>query len=235
MTTEEWSFDQVADTFQEHAARHLPGYADVQELVALIAQFMVNQRGRVADLGCSTGETIAAISKACESRRPTFYAYDESAAFLSHVQERGIDDVVAVHRTLDPALRLCGLEHRDADLTVALWTLQFIRQDHRVPILSAARACSNPHGAILVAAKSRQADVRWEDVAVAALDSYKAQQGVTPDERVAKTAALRGVLRADTVDTMTAQLRVAGWYSPTVLWRWHVWTLIGAFASPSYS
>lgn len=144
-----------------------------------------------------------------------------------------LDNVDAhyVATDLDPR-RNPRFEHADADLTVAMWLLQFLSPAARRPLLIAARGRSAPGGAILVATKTRMAEPRWQEIAEAALDDYKADHGVTPEQRVAKTRALRGTMRPDTDAAVIADLRSAGWHSPTLLWRWHVWSVIGAFAQP---
>lgn len=221
-----WTFAGFGDEFDSHVAAHLPGYADVQRLVALVASFVVPSGGLVADLGASTGTTAATILDTI-SRPVRLVLYDEDASMLDGARNRlpGAVETVLAHLPADP------LTHEGADLTLLLWLLQFLPPADRRPLLSAARRRSRPSGAVLVAAKTRHADPRWEEVAVAALDDYKAEQGVTADERVTKTRALRGALTPSTSTEIAGDLIAAGWRSPVVLWRWHAWTVIGAWAS----
>lgn len=222
----DWTFEQFGGEFDTHVAAHLPGYADVQRLVSLIAAFTVPVGGKVADLGCSTGASAATIS--VMGRGVKFHLYDLDTSMIEAAQARlnGVDATFHVGDITD------GLAHRDADLTLALWVLQFISPAAWRRVLAAARSRSTPRGAILVAAKTQHADPRWEEIAVAALDDYKAQAGVSAEERAAKTASLRGVMTAAPAAAIAAELTAAGWHSPTVLWRWHVWSIIGAYASP---
>lgn len=234
-TTADWSFDNMGPEFDEHVAAHLPGYADVQRLVALIATFHLPDGGVLADLGASTGLTVRTIADTIPQRRFSAYLYDADASMLEQARGRlAMLDAVNAHYVetdLDVRHR-SAFEHTDADLTVAMWLLQFLTPAARRPLLQLARSRSAPGGAIIVATKTRMAEPRWQEVAEAALDDYKAEHGVTPEQRAAKTKALRGTMRVDTDAAIVADLRASGWHTPTLLWRWHVWSVIGAHAQP---
>ena len=49
----------------------------------------------------------------------------------------------------------------------------------------------------------------------------------------AKSRALRGVLRPMGAIQLEELIGQAGWHSVEVLFRWHNWALVGAFASPT--
>lgn len=222
----DWTFTDFGPEFDTHVAAHLPGYADIQRLVALVAEFAVPPGGTVADLGCSTGRTAEAIRLHLSDRAVDYHLYDNDASMIAEAQRR--NPAAKTHLLDLPA----DLDHADADLTVVLWLLQFIHPAKWRRILHDARVRSKPTGCVLVAAKTRHADPRWEEVAVAALDDYKAETGVDPSERTAKAKSLRGMLYQASPTMIATDLTAAGWHQPTLLWRWHVWSLIGAWASP---
>lgn len=222
----DWTFTDFGPEFDTHVAAHLPGYADVQRLVGLVAEFAVPPGGVVADLGCSTGKTAEMLRNYLYDRAVDYHLYDQDASMLAQAIERC--PFAKTH-----LLSLPGeLDHSDADLTVCLWLLQFVPPGQWRRILHDARVRSKPTGCMLVAAKTRHADPRWEEVAVAALDEYKSDAGVNQPDRAAKTKALRGMLYQASPTWIARDLTAAGWHNPTLLWRWHVWSLIGAWASP---
>jgi tRNA (cmo5U34)-methyltransferase len=221
-----WSFTDFGPEFDTHVAAHLPGYADVQRLVGMVAEFAVPVGGTVADLGCSTGRTAATLYRL--ERQITMHLYDADATMLDEARTRGLGAAVHYHQATLPD----GMTHHDADLTVCLWLLQFLNPDQWRTVLHAARVRSRSTGALIVAAKTRHPDPRWEEIAVAALDEYKNEAGVSLTERAHKTKALRGVLYQASVDHLCTDITAAGWHNPTVLWRWHVWSVLGAWASP---
>jgi tRNA (cmo5U34)-methyltransferase len=220
----DWTFHDFGFAFDTHVAAHLPGYADVQTLIRLIASMQVPRGGVVADLGCSTGTTAANIAGL--DRDISFWLYDTDKSMLDLADER----VPAEHTLCQQDVR-DQLRHSHADLTVALWVMQFIPPTDWITVLANAHRASARTGCLLVAARTMHPDPRWESVGLAALDDYKANQGVTADERVAKTRSLRGVQGAWPVGAYREAIADAGWHEPTVLWRWHIWTVIGAWAS----
>lgn len=222
----DWTFHDFGPQFDQHVAAHLPGYADVQALIRLIASMQVPDGGTIADLGCSTGTT--ALNLAGLGRDITFWLYDNDRSMLDIAGTRLADQ----HRVLCHQDVREPLEHIGADLTIALWLLQFLPPQDWNQVLTQARHRSAPTGAVIIAARTMHTDTRWEQVGLAALDDYKAGQGVSADERAAKTRALRGVQGAWPVTRYRMALMDAGWHEPTVLWRWHIWTVIGAWASP---
>lgn len=227
----EWSFYDFGDEFDNHVVQHLPGYADVQQLIAGVSRFTVYRNGHVADLGSSTGTTAHIIGKTLTERHITFHLYDEDQSMLD-VAQRKLADTNHVVRPYTMDLEVNELQHTNADLTLCLWVLQFLHPKNRVPLLRRAREASSDTGAILIASKMIHSDPRWADIADSALDEYKQTQGVDDSTRLAKTRALRGTMAAETPAQISANLLDAGWHSPTTLWSWHSWILIGAFATP---
>lgn len=228
-----WTFTGFGPSFDAHAAAHLPGYDSVQAVVAAVSSFTLPDGGVVADLGASTGRTMEGILDRHPDRRVEAHLYDVDASMLEEAAERlAARGRLTAHYHHGDLTQTETWAHVEADLTVALWLLQFVPPRHRIQVLAKARARAAQDGAILLAVKARHGDPRWQEVADAALADHKAAAGVTPQEAAAKTASLRGVLIPDTVTSTAFALERAGWHSPTVLWRWHVWTLIGAWASP---
>jgi tRNA (cmo5U34)-methyltransferase len=223
----DWTFTDFGPKFDVHVAAHLPGYMDVQRLVALVAQHFIPPGGVLADYGASTGRTAEVLRSALDGRQFTAYLYDSDQSMLDEAARRVPDSIGCVRTfpSTDP------LVHPPADLSLCLWLLQFIPPQNQRDVLRQIRAGSADSGVLLVATKTRHLDSRWEDVAVAALDDYKAEQGVDAEERAAKSRSLRGTMYPLTTATLINDLSVTGWTSPTLLWRWHIWSVVGAFAT----
>jgi len=228
-----WTFAQFGAQFDSHVIAHLPVYEDVQAIVAGVSSYTLPDRGVIADLGASTGRTIAQLAEQHPERRLVAHLYDADPSMLQEAERRLVD-----HGNVTGYLHAGDLtegdtwSHQRADLTLALWLLQFIHPRHRVEVLKRARDRAADNGVILLGAKARHLDSRWQEIADGALADYKAAAGVTPQEIVAKARSLRGVLIPDTGESLAGHLVTAGWHAPTVIHRWHVWTLIGAWASP---
>jgi tRNA (cmo5U34)-methyltransferase len=151
---------------------------------------------------------------------------DRAAEMLAGVSHLHADYVQA-------DIRQASLAHLDADLTVALFTLQFLPFSDRVTVLANARQAAAPTGALIVAEKVRPLDSRWAEIASDASHDWKAQHGITDTAIRAKARALRGVLQPYPEAALLAAVTAAGWTSPEILFRWHSWCVLGAFATPT--
>lgn len=220
-----WTFEGFGEGFDSHVAAHLPGYLDAQNVVALSAQFYLPEGGVLADFGASTGRSVEIITE--RVNRPfSAYLYDSDRSMLDVAAER-CPGAATFQRTFPDDQPLM---HPPADVTLSMWFLQFVPpQSHRA-VLEQMRSGAAPGSALLIATKTRHPDSRWEEIAVAALDDYKDTQGVSAEDRAAKTRSLRGRMYPVEWSALFHNIRDAGWKSPELLWRWHVWSVVGAFA-----
>ena len=229
----DWTFDGFGAEFDEHALKHLPHYETAYDVLQHVSTFVVANGGSIADLGCSTGYSAARIAEAVPGRRFDAWLYDVDASMLEQAEARLEHVDVRCHfRALDLTTDLELLGHTDVDLTLLLWTLQFLPPSSWVPILTAARSRSSQDGLLIVGAKSRLSDARWQEIADGALADWKWRHGVTADEALDKARSLRGTMNVVTVGRLFDAITAAGWQQPAVIFRWHAWVLLGAWASP---
>ena len=227
-----WSFtSDVVDVFDQHVRASVPFYDAIQDLVAGLSDWLVPHGGLVADLGASTGTTVSNILQRQAHRDVSAVLYDVEKPMLEKATEnlsaapaRHIEYVCA--RIQDPPLK-----HTDADLTLCLFTLQFLPLRERVAALHLARMSARETGALIVAEKVRPLDSRWHEISTDASHDWKAAHGISPDGIRAKSRALRGVLQPHPQDTLIHSITAAGWHDPEILFRWHQWVVIGAFAT----
>lgn len=229
-----WEFtQQVVDVFDEHVRASVPFYDAMQDLVAQLADWLVPPGGLVADLGASTGTTVRRIMDRHPQREIRAALYDIEQPMLDKAVE-----AFATHRDAD-RIEFHNhnisqpLKHTDADLTVSMFTLQFMPLRDRVSAVRNARLCSNETGALIVAEKVRPSDARWAEMANDVSHDWKAEHGLSDQAIRAKARALRGVLMPYPESTLKQIIETAGWKCPEVLFRWHSWVIMGAFATVS--
>lgn len=224
-----WEFtDEVAGVFTEHVRASVPFYDHIQKLVAELADWLAPDGALVADLGCATGTTAVAITRRHPGRDVSFDLYDSSAAMLKLA---AASLPIAETRTWEQDIS-APLMHSSADLTLALFTLQFLPMPARALVLANARAASGESGALIVAEKIRPEDSRWAEIAHDVSWDWKAVHSVSDEAILAKARALRGVLVPSTFSALETMITAGGWEPPEVLFRWHQWVVLGAFASP---
>lgn len=229
-----WAFTaDVADVFDDHVRQSVPHYDIIQNLAVEVSDWLLPAGGLLADLGASTGRTVDNILKRHPERNARAVLYDEAPAMAAKATTR-LTGPVAEGRVVIHAQRLQdGLRHDTADLTTCLFTLQFLPYPDRGAVLAAARKASAPTGAILIAEKTRPVDPRWAEIGHAVSHDWKADHGIDDAAIRAKERALRGVLMPTSMPDLGQTIRDAGWCAPEVLFRWHQWVLVAAFASPA--
>lgn len=225
-----WAFTPaVVDVFPEHVRASVPFYDAIQGLVAQASDWLLPAGGLVADLGCATGITVRGIMDRHPAREVRAVLYDTESAMLDAALKTLADvsgRVVAHQSPIEQPLH-----HSDADLTLALFTIQFMPLRDRLAALRNARLCSNESGALIVAEKIRPVDARWAEISTEVSHDWKADHGISPEAIRAKARALRGVLVPYPQSTLMMTVKAAGWCEPEVLFRWHSWIVVGAFAT----
>ncbi|MEV0149703.1 MULTISPECIES: methyltransferase domain-containing protein [unclassified Nonomuraea] len=228
-----WQFTpDVVDVFDDHVRASVPHYDVIQDLVAETADWLVPAGGLVADLGASTGASARRILQRHPNRGIRFVLYDEQPAMLDQAMIE-LKQIGGEHDVILSATRVQEgpLVHEDADLTLCLFTLQFLPRRERVKALRLARQRSAESGALIVAEKIRAIDSRWAEIGTDVAHDYKAARGISDAAIRAKARALRGVLRPYPQQATADAMVAAGWHAPEVLFRWHSWAVIGAFAA----
>lgn len=227
-----WEFTPaVVDVFPEHVRASVPFYDAIQDLVAEAADWLLPDDGHLVDLGASTGTTAHRIAQRHPARRLHVTLYDRERAMLDRAAETlaGVSTLAVDYVQAD--IRRTPIGHEDADLTLALFTLQFLPLPDRVHVLRQARRASSSTGALIVAEKVRPPDARWAEIAADASHDWKAAHGITDSAIRAKARALRGVLQPYPEVALVQAVHDAGWCCPEVLFRWHSWLVLGAFAT----
>lgn len=226
-----WEFTpEVVGVFDEHVRASVPHYDVIQGLVAAASDWLLPAHGVYVDLGASTGTTAEMILSRHPTRDVTAWLYDEQPDMLDRAREK-----LAAHgnraRLVPLKVEAGPYKHDAADLTTCLFVLQFLPCDARLTTLRLAREQSKASGAILVAEKVLSSDARWAEIGNDCSHDWKADHGISDTAIRAKARALRGVLRPLPSTALLNLMREAGWVDIEVMFRWHNWILVGAFAT----
>ena len=150
-----WKFGpEVAEVFDDHVRASVPFYDAIQGLIAECCDWLAPSGSLIADLGCSTGNTAAAILARHPGRALRFALYDESVEMLARARP-AVEAATGPGRVVSFPGKLPGdgLQHDGAALTLAVFVLQFMPWDDRAALLADARARSADDGALIVAEK----------------------------------------------------------------------------------
>jgi tRNA (cmo5U34)-methyltransferase len=224
-----WSFaGDTVERFDQHVRKSVPGYEDGHALVEHLSDFFVASRGRVIELGCSTGTLISRLAQRHANVDAEFLGVDLVPDMVERARERrsGLRNLqieVADARRVD---------FTDASLIIMYYTLQFVPVWQRRSLL--ARICEEmrPGGGLILFEKTRLADGRMQDICNQIYDAYKLEHGFAAEEILGKTRSLRGVLEPFTYAQNADLIRGAGFDEPYLIYKYLAFEGMLAIRSP---
>jgi len=209
-------FDEnVAQVFPDMIRRSVPGYGHVVGSSGLIAKRFAQPNTVIYDLGCSLGATTLAIANQVITPGCRIVAVDNSKAMLAQAQSSLTDRLVGplpiewVHGDISTmAFEPCSV--------VALnFTLQFIAQDKREQLLSDINQALCPGGALILAEKIVQGDLKSQETLNALHLDFKRANGYSELEIAGKRQAIENVLIPETANTHINRLTRVGFTEVT--------------------
>ena len=210
-----WEFDaSVTSVFDDMIARSIPDYLAMRESVESFAARCGADGGTLLDLGCSTGISIRAFA----NRAQRIVGVEVSESMLDVVRERFVSYGNVEIQALD--LRHAFPAVAGVDVTLAVFTLQFIPVEHRRRVVRAVYDALKPGGAFIVVEKVLGESDLSQSAFVEVYHRFKERQGYTREEVDRKALALEGRLVPNTAAENVAMLEAAGFRQVECIWRW---------------
>jgi tRNA (cmo5U34)-methyltransferase len=216
MTTQlkDFSFRDHAMTFDRHIEDSIPGYADWVKRVLRDSRRFVQPHTNVYDLGCSSGRTLAKISRLNRPSRDgvTYIGIDCEPSFE-----------MLWHKRRAPSLQFgCGdlrswpLER--ASLVVSSMTLQFIPPMDKQALLRRIYSSLFEGGALMIAEKTLAATARLQDINTFSYYDLKRKRGFTAEQIIEKERQLRGQMTCLSEAELREAIRQAGFAEIERVW-----------------
>lgn len=185
--------EQVALVFDDMISRSVPGYLDLQLLVASCAVKFYQEGKALYDLGCSTGTSLALIAK----RLPQcsdIYGIDNSEAMLKQAKQKlsqlGVRSQIHLAQGT-----LQDVPFKESCFMTSNYTLQFLPQADRMPMLEKIFSALTPGGAFLISEKTLPSLPTADAQLMKELhEDFKRQNGYTESEVARKRESLTGVM-----------------------------------------
>lgn len=214
-----WEFDaEVTRVFDDMLERSIPDYDKMRDWVTDVATAFVQPHTAVVDLGCSRGEALDRVRKACPAG--AYYLGAEiSAPMLGASVDRFKDeDAVSI---IEWDLRKGYPERaRPVSVTLCVLTMMFVPVNYRLQLVGEAWEQTIPGGAFLLVEKVLGSGPKIDDVLQANYHRLKTEQGYSPDDVERKRLALEGQLVPLTADWNVQLLRAGGFEDVDCFWGW---------------
>lgn len=186
-----WNFrGPIAEHFTEHVRRSVPLYDEGHDLVCRISDFFLKDDSVCYELGVSTGALIGKLARRQAKKAVRFIGLDIESQMIAQARKeignlRNVELEIADINTFP---------FEPADFIVAYYTIQFVPPRIRQDLLNKIYQSLNWGGCFLMFDKVRANDARFQDMTTLLYTEFKLEQGYTPQEIVAKSRSLKGVL-----------------------------------------
>lgn len=211
--------DAVVAVFDDMLKRSVPFYFEIQNMIADLGEQLLPDKAKVYDLGCSTGTTIALLSKRISKKEVEYVAVDNSAPMLEKAQLRlqdcNIDSYSLVNADINS-----GIEISNADMVVMNLLLQFIDVDKRPSVLQDIYNGLNDNGVLVFVEKVANEQSKLDEIYIESYHEFKKRNLYTDEEIARKRAALENFLIPLSVEQNLDYLSAAGFSNAEIFFRW---------------
>lgn len=208
-----WTFSgAVVETFSEHVRRSVPLYDQSHDLGCKVSDFFLRNGSVCYELGVATGVLLKKLVHHHSSKQIQFVGIDSEEDMITQAKKE-----VGNYPNVSLEVGDINLyDYQPADMIFSYYTMCFVPPRLRQELFNKIYSQLNWGGAFLMFEKVRACDARFQDMMTLIYNDIKLDQQYTPDEIIAKSKSLKGVMepfstqgnldmlkRAGFVDTMT--------------------------------
>jgi tRNA (cmo5U34)-methyltransferase len=210
---------KVAEVFDDMLERSIPFYNEIIDMSAQLIKQFVPAKGRIYDLGCSTGATVLGLARRTEDLQYAFTGVDNSSAMIEkavlkaemYAKQDRLEfieaDIFAV-KLLEPAAIIMN------------YTLQFVRPMLRQEFLIRLYQALLPGGLFLLSEKTVCHTSELNRSFIQHYLNFKRRQGYSEIEISKKREALENILVPFSIDETLSLLRNAGFKKVEPFFQW---------------
>ncbi|MBT0878393.1 carboxy-S-adenosyl-L-methionine synthase CmoA [Campylobacter sp. 2018MI01] len=213
----QFEFDEkVVRVFDDMVTRSVPYYLQNQELIFKILSQILPKNAKVLDLGCSTANTLLALSKRDDLE---LFGLDNSEQMLNRARIKASDlgvKINLINKNIEDILSL----NDSFDAIICSYTLHFIRPLLREDLLQKIYKLLNKNGIFILCEKVLYENKILQKNIIDIYENYKELQGYSRYEIAQKRAALENVLIPFTYDENIKILSNANFEQIDCFFRW---------------
>ena len=211
-----WTFDGIAERFENHIEKSIPHYRDGHELICQYSDFFLRNDSLVHDIGCATGALSRRLLEWNHARHAMRYiGLDPVTSMIEHAREQTTDS-----RATFLEDNIVTYEPAPTTVFISYYTLQFIHPAFRQDVLRTVYNALEWGGALFLFEKVRGADARFQDYASQVYTGFKRSQGFDAESILNKGDSLKGVLEPFSTQGNLDLMKRAGFVDITTIWKW---------------
>jgi len=218
----EWRFnEEVAKSFDSHVRKSVPLYDELQRIVMEMSEYFVRDGSIIYDIGASTGESLYHLAHKHRGKKNVrLVGIEQSLTMVEEAGKKlqGIPNIRLLHQDVRQDTKF-----DQADLILALYTLQFLSLEDRYKLLSVIFRDLHTGGAFIIIEKVHAESAHAEDMWNELHWDFKRRSGLTDEMILSKARSLRGVLLPLSVKENLRMLEWAGFQRTDIFFKWLNW------------
>ena len=228
----EFSFATYADEFESHIAQSIRGYDNLREDCVALSQYFVQKGSTVLDIGCSSGELLRMVRDKNQKRCA-------SVKYVGLDIEEGFKDQWFAKRARNLSFKKADAHAHDGynnlSVVFSLFTLQFLPERDRLPLVKKIYKGLNEGGAFVLAEKVHAKNAKIQEMLTFIYYDFKGKS-FTPQEILNKERAIRDQMHPWSEYKIFEMLRAAGFVASNtqLFWRNHLFIAVLAWKPAAY-
>jgi tRNA (cmo5U34)-methyltransferase len=211
--------DDVANVFDDMAARSIPGYQTFLDLGARLLAANRPPRGNIYDLGASTGTFLLHLDKHLPAGIYTLTGIDNSESMVDKATHK-----LSGFRTRNPIKfvydDILAFEYYEVVAFTSFFTLQFVKPAARNKFVRELCMRLPKNGILLVAEKIELPGRDLDEAFINLYYDFKKKNAYSDLEIAQKREALENVLIPDSIDAHIERLKMVGFSQVSTYYQW---------------
>ena len=215
-----WTFgSNTPKHFTKHVRKSVPFYDEGHNLVLQTSDFFVKDNSICYELGVSTGVLISKLSQH-HKHSVKWVGIDQEKNMIEQAKKE-----ISIQKNANKNIQLISNDvnkfpFKKSDLIVSYYTVNFIQTRFRQDLINLIYDKLNWGGALIIFEKVRDPDARFQDILTQTYSEFKLSQGYTPDEIIAKSKSLKGVMEPFSTSGNIDMFKRAGFVDITTIFKW---------------
>ena len=185
-----WTFENIADDFDEHVRRSVPLYDEGHDLICKLGDFFLPPNATVTELGTATGALAEKFLRHNARRSDLSYiGIDRVEGMLERARARCEGDERVLFKNDD----LVSGPLDKSSMIISYYTMQFVNPRNRQNVFNKVYEALEWGGAFVLFEKVRAPDARFQDMMAQLYIEFKLDQDFNEVEILGKQRSLKGV------------------------------------------
>lgn len=224
MTIQNFDFAKYAENFDRHIQQSIPGLNLLGDQCVRLSQRFVQDQSMVLDIGCSTGRLLRAVYRYNRNvhRGVQYVGVDTEPKFGN---EWGRFKTANLDFRIGDVRKLSAIG--DLSLTFSIFTIQFLPERDKLPVLQRLYDDLLPGGALVIAEKVLASSSRLQDALTFPFYDRK-RKFFSAEEILDKERRLRGQMTLWSDAELKSKLNSVGFADVQTIWTSFPFTAVVA-------